>query len=93
MKWLTKAWPTLRDIVITGTGLGIIWVEFLLWVLLGRTPSETFLEFGAGLLLPAAGAHIRVVLKGTPAAGSSSPSSPSASPPPSSPSREEDHGE
>lgn len=85
MKWWLTAWPTLRDIGITGTGLIIVWSQLLLWDLDGRTPSDVLLAVGLGLLTPAATAHVKTVL-GSGEAGSSSHSSPSPSPPSSPPS-------
>ena len=81
------AWPTLRDIGITGTGLVIVWSQLLLWGLEGRTPSDVLLAVGLGMLTPTAAAHVRTVLgaaePGSEAGSSSSPSPP-PSPPPSS---------
>jgi hypothetical protein len=70
-----EAWPTLRDFVITGTGLVIVWSQLLLWALRDRDPSDVLLAVGLGLVMPSASAHVRTVLT-RPEAGSSSHSSP-----------------
>lgn len=89
MKWFQTAWPTLRDVVITGTGLIIVWSQLLLWDLYDRQPSDVLLAIGMGFTVPAATAHVRTVLSAAePEAGSSSSSSPPPSPPPSSPPQE-----
>lgn len=77
-------WPHMRDIVITGTGLAIVWSQLLLWALGVRVPSAVLLGVGVAFTLPAATAHVRTVL-GTPEAGPSSSSLPPPPPPPSSP--------
>jgi len=80
-----RAWESIRDIGITGTGLAIVWSQLLLWVIVSRTPSDVLLAVGLGMLVPAAGAHVKTVL-GSPGAGSSSDSLPPPLPPPSLPS-------
>jgi hypothetical protein len=84
-----RAWhtmrPDLRDIVITGTGLVIVWSQLLLWAVRDREPSTVLLAVGLAFTVPSAAVHVRAVL-GAPDPGSSSPSSPSPPQPPSSPS-------
>jgi hypothetical protein len=91
VKWLQTAWPLLRDVGITGTGLLAVWVQLGLWAGLGREPSPPLLWTSLGMLVPSAAAHVRHLLS----AGSSSPSSPSLSPvpPPPSPLPEAGPGE
>ncbi len=88
-------WPTLRDIgrdiLLTGTGLVIVWSQLLLWVFQGRAPDTVLMAVGLAMLYPTARAHVKTVL-GSPEAGSSSPSSPSASSPPALPSPPPEEG-
>ena len=95
MKWLPRAWPTLRDAGITGTGLVIVWAQLLLWAAAGRTPSDVLMAVGLALLAPGATAHVKTVMGATGEAGSSSRSSSEPSPPllPGSSSHTEVHGE
>ncbi len=81
--WNT-AWPVVRDVGITGTGLVTVWAQLLLWAFRDRAPDTGLMAVGLALLFPAAQAHVRAVMGG-PSAGSSSESSSPPSLPSSSP--------
>jgi hypothetical protein len=80
--WLQRAWPLLRDVVILGTGVAIVWVQLILWALADRTPSAQLMYLAGGILGIPAVSHLRTVAR-TGAAGPSSASSPRHSSPPS----------
>jgi len=74
-------WFILRDILATGTGLGVIWVQVF-----SPRPSDVLLATGLALTAPSIAAHARTLLGGHP--GPSSPPSPPPGPPPPGPPRE-----
>lgn len=78
MKWAQTAWILLRDIVLTGFGVWIIWkqVESL-------DPNAALLVVALGCLAPAARSAVAAILS-TP--GSSLESPPPSAEPPSEPS-------
>jgi hypothetical protein len=76
--WLRATWEVVRDVLVTGTGLVIIWRQVLYASL---HPSGILLGTGLALTVPSVAAHLRALL---PAAGGESESSP-PSPPASAP--------
>jgi hypothetical protein len=85
VKWATgwqTAWPLLKDLLLTGTGLVII--IFQIW---SRSPSDIMLVAGLALTVPSAASHAASILAGPGAPHSSESSEPhggQASPPSSS---------
>jgi len=75
----SRWWPLLRDVLLTGTGMGVIIVQVL-----SAHPSTPLLWTGLGLTAPAAVEHVKALLP-----GSGPPDSSPASPPPGSPSSSE----
>ena len=88
MRWsLEKAWPWIRDVAITGTGLGVIWSQ----VFSGH-PNAELLAAGLGLTAPTIFKAREIIgggsTSGTPTSSSSSPP-PERPPGPSSPSSQD----
>jgi hypothetical protein len=86
VKWLQAAWQLTRDVLMTGGGLALVFMQAF-----AVHPSGTLIGAGLVLLAPAGVQHsIAVYLSGQPGPGHgrspSSPQSPSPSPSPSSPS-------
>lgn len=83
MKWVQTAWPLVRDILLTGTGLFLIIYQGF-----ERNPSSAVLVVGLALTVPAAATHAASVLSGPSATTQHDPpsSSPPSPPPSSSPS-------
>lgn len=76
MKWsLEKAWPWIRDVLITGSGLGIIWSQVF-----SAHPSAELLAAGLGLTAPTIFKAREIIGGGTGTSGT--PTSSSSSPPP-----------
>ena len=73
MRWDTT-WTAIKDVLLTGTGMVLILSQVF-----SRTPSDLLLGTGLALTAPSIAAHTKALL-GTPAAGSSSPPSPSSGP-------------
>jgi len=78
VKWLTGTWLVVRDILLTSTGLWIIFRQAG-----SRHPSDALLAVALTLTAPAVGAHVRALLS-SPGESRSSSSPPSPSLPPSS---------
>jgi len=79
-------WSLLRDIVVTGTGLAVIWSQVL-----SAHPDGILLGTGLALTVPSIADHVRALLPSS-GGGSSSASSPSPGPRPG-PSSSEAPGE
>lgn len=80
MKWSwEKAWPWIRDVAITGTGLGVIWSQVF-----SAHPNAELLAAGLGLCAPTIFKAREVLGGGTSGAHTSSSSSPA-------PEREQEH--
>lgn len=79
----TRWWPLARDILLTGTGMGVIIVQVF-----SRHPSTPLLWTGLALTVPSVVEHVKALLPGSPAPDISSSSPPSGELPssPSSPS-------
>ena len=56
---MIKAWPLIRDIAITGTGLAVIWFQVY-----SPHPSGLLLGTGLALTVPSVAAHVRALLPG-----------------------------
>lgn len=82
MKWVQTAWPLVRDILLTCTGLWLIISQVG-----ARDPNSALIVAGLALTVPAAATHAMGVLSGpsAPHGGPASSSEP-APPPASSPS-------
>jgi hypothetical protein len=87
--WFQAAWPLVRDIALTITGLLLIISQIA-----AKDPSSTLIVAGLALTVPAAQHHAGAVLGG-PSAPEPGPSesSPPAPPPSSSPSAPGESGE
>jgi hypothetical protein len=75
-----RAWDVIRDVLATGTGLALIWVEVL-----SPHPDQALLVVAMVLVTPAVAAHGKDLLSGP--GPRSSPPAPPAAPPESPPSR------
>jgi hypothetical protein len=78
---IKEAWPVIRDVALTGTGIFVIIREVY-----SPHPSDVLLAVAMGLTAPAAYEHVRALLSGP---GASSPPPPQPSAPPSAPSSPE----
>lgn len=78
-----KLWTLIRDVLITGTGLVVIFSQVL-----SVQPSGLLLGTGLALTVPTIADHVRALLPSG-GGGESSPSSRPPTPPPSQPSPEE----
>jgi hypothetical protein len=67
VNWQTTVYPLIKDIVITGTGVTIVWVQAL-------SPHPSGLALGTGLAfaLPSVADHVRALLPSSGGGGSSS---------------------
>ena len=70
-------WQILKDVLLTGTGLGLMWSQVF-----SAHPSGLLLGTGLALTVPSVADHVRALLPGS-GGGRSSPPSPSPPPPPS----------
>ena len=87
--WRTTVWPLTKDIVITGSGVSIIWVQAL-----SAHPSGLVLGAGLALCVPSVADHVRALLPGSGGEGlSSAPSLPPPGLPLAPSSQEESAGE
>ena len=77
---LNRWWPLLRDILVTGTGPGVIWRQVF-----STHPSGLLLGTGLALTVPSVAAHVKALLPGSGGDGESSPPSPPVRQPHSSP--------
>lgn len=75
MKWLTILWELMRDVVLTGLGVWIIWKQAE-----SAAPSAELLAVALTCIVPAARSAVTTVLSGP--GSSSSASRPHAEPPP-----------
>ena len=73
MKWLTAIWLIVRDVLLTSTGLWIIYRQAY-----SQRPSDLLLAVAVTLIGPAVGANVRALLSG-PGGSSSLPSPPQPS--------------
>ena len=78
MKWQT-AWLLIRDVLVTGTGLGLIISQVF-----AKSPSDVLLVAAIALTTPTLASHATTLLGGQSPSQSSSSSSPRGSPPSSS---------
>jgi hypothetical protein len=69
-QWLEKHWWLLKDILLTGTGIGVVVSQVF-----ASPPSELLVGAGLALTVPSIAEHIRALLPGT-GGGDASPSSP-----------------
>ena len=79
MPW-SAAWPLIKDVVLTGTGVFVITFEVL-----NAHPNGLLLGTGLALTVPSTWEHVKALLPSS-GGGSSSEPSPSQTPPPSQPS-------
>jgi hypothetical protein len=82
--WI-KWWPLARDILLTGTGMGVIIMQVF-----SRHPSTPLLWTGLALTVPSVVEHVKALLPASPAPDTSPSSLPSGeSPSSTSPSRQQ----
>ena len=79
----SRWWPLLRDILLTGTGMGVIIVQVF-----SAHPNTPLLWTGLGLTAPSVVEHVKALLPGSDGPDISPPSLP-AGRPPSSPSHQQ----
>lgn len=72
VNWKTL-WMGVKDVVLTGTGVAVIWVEAL-----SAHPNGLALGTGLALTVPSVADHVRALI---PSSGGDSGSSPSQGPP------------
>ena len=58
-QWQARSWSLIRDVAITGSGLGVIWSQVL-----SLHPSGLLLGTGLALTVPSVAAHVRALLPG-----------------------------
>jgi hypothetical protein len=73
VNWKT-AWMGVKDVILTGTGVAVIWVEAL-----SSHPNGLALGTGLALTVPSVADHVRALLPSS--GGGDSSSSPSQEPP------------
>jgi hypothetical protein len=73
-QWV-KWWPLLRDILLTGTGMGVIIVQVF-----SAHPSTPLLWTGLGLTAPSVVEHVKALLPGSGGPDISPPSLPAGEP-------------
>ena len=77
MKWRATSWLLIKDILLTGTGLAVIYDQLFS----SRPPDGLLLGTGLALTVPSIAEHVKALLPSS-GAGSSSPPSRSAGPRP-----------
>lgn len=80
MLWLTRWWPLLRDLALTGGGLAVIGSQVALAYLPDGQPSPYLIGAGLSLTIPSTYAKIRQILSAP-----SAPGGPELPPPPPGP--------
>lgn len=74
-QWI-RWWPLLRDVMLTGTGMGVIIVQVF-----SAHPSTPLLWTGLALTVPSVVEHVKALLPNSPAPDTSPPSLPSGESP------------
>ena len=80
MGWWMRWWPLLRDIALTGTGMGIIIVQVF-----SKHPDGLLLGTALALTVPSVAEHVKALLPGSGMPDTSPPSLPPGVPPSSPP--------